>query len=99
MKYLPVGSKVIVSVLDKEDEKIGSIIIPGSVNAELMYGKIEAVSDDLTEIFTPFQTILFPKGAGVGQLIDGKAHLWLRSDEIWGIEMAQKVVQDKGDNL
>lgn len=92
MNKLPLGGRIIISPIEKKEEKIGSIVIPGTANAELLYGKVEAVSPDLSNIYKKDDIVLYPKGAGSGQIIDGKAHLWLRADpdslntEVWGIE-------------
>jgi len=92
MNKKPVNDKIIVSLIDKKEEKIGSMVIPGTVNAELLLGKAVAVSphiiDPVTKepVYKVGDVVIYPKGCGVGQLINGKPHLWLRNDEIWGIE-------------
>lgn len=104
MNKIPVGDKIIVSLIDKKDEKIGSVIIPGTANADLRYGKVEAVSQELKEIYGVGDIVIYPNKSGVGQLIEGKPCLWLRAMpmttdvEVWGIEKDHSVV-DKGDDL
>ena len=92
MNKIPLGDKILVSVIDKQEEKIGSVIVPGTANAELRLGKVEAVSPQLKDVYNVGDVVLFPKGCGVGQYVDGKPHLWLRAmpmttdTEVWGIE-------------
>jgi co-chaperonin GroES (HSP10) len=101
----PVGDKIIISLMDKKEEKIGSVIVPGTANAELLYGKIEAVSNELKEVYKVGDIAIYPKGCGVGQLIDGKPHVWLRAlplandTEVWGYEKEENISKDKEDSL
>lgn len=90
MNKTPVNDKIIVLPLERKEEKIGSVVIPGTTNAELSVGRVAAVSDKLKDIFNVDDNVIYPSRSGVGQIIDGKAYLWLRADEIWGIESADK---------
>jgi co-chaperonin GroES (HSP10) len=86
----PVGTKILVSAIEKQEEKIGSILIPGTANAELSYGKIEAVSESISDVFEVGQTVLFPSGKGAVQYVGGLPYIWLDANpdlsEVWGIE-------------
>jgi len=96
MNKMPVNDKIIVSLIQQKEEKIGSVVIPGTANAELLTGKAEAVSphiiDPITKdpVYKVGDIIIYPKGCGVGQLINGIPHVWLRNDEIWGIDKPEK---------
>lgn len=87
----PVGNKVLISPLPKEEEELNSgIIIPESVNAELREGLIVEVSDSVKDLYEIGQTVLYYYGKGVGQVFNGKAYLWLNTEphleEVWGIK-------------
>jgi|ADGO01.1.fsa_nt_gi Co-chaperonin GroES (HSP10) len=79
------GNRLLVEPISKKEEKVGSIIIPGTANANLQSGKIVAVSIEL-ENFQVGETVLFPEGCGTGDMIGGKSYLWLQATEIWAIE-------------
>ena len=82
----PIGNKLLVKPLIRKDEKVNSIVIPGVANSELSRASVAAISQDLEKVYSISDTILYPSKAGVGQLISGEPHIWLRGDEIWGIE-------------
>jgi co-chaperonin GroES (HSP10) len=85
MKINPVGKKILVKPSKIDDEVIGSVILPGVANAKLSRGVVVEVSDELSSLYKSKDIILFPEKSGVGQFYNGQPHLWLRSDEIWGI--------------
>lgn len=89
----PVGDKVLVFPLPKVEEKLDSgIIQAASVNAELSEGKVVAVSSELSKFYKVDDIVLFPAKSGVGQILEGKAHLWIRNDEIWGVKNKAEAV-------
>lgn len=79
------GNRLLVKPLSKEEETVGSLIIPGTANADLQRGEIVAVSDELTH-FKPGEIVLYPQGCGTGHMISGTSYLWLQATEIWAIE-------------
>jgi len=90
MKILPVGTKLIVLPLPREDEQLESgIFIPGTANANLMRGEVIAVSNEISNLYKKGDVILYPEKKGVGFIQDNKAYLWLDAEtnlsEIWGI--------------
>lgn len=87
MSIKPVGNKIIVFPLEKKEEKLGGIVIPGTANADLMEGEVLEVSDEISNKCKIGDVVLYPSKCGVGTVFNGKPSLWLRytEDEIWGI--------------
>ena len=81
----PRGNKIIAEPIEKKEEKIGSLFIPGTVNVNLSYARIVAVTEDTEHTFKVGETIMYPsEGAGLGQMIKGKHYIWFQLGEIWG---------------
>lgn len=78
------NSRLIVKPRPKQEEKIGSVVVPGSANAELSEALVVKIADELKGIADVGGIVIYPSGAGVGQLIEGEPHLWLKIDDIWG---------------
>lgn len=90
MKISPVGTKLLIIPIAKEDETLDSgIIMAASTNAELNTGKVVAVSSQISDLYKEGDVILYPSKKGVGIVLDGKPHLWLDAEpslgEIWGL--------------
>jgi co-chaperonin GroES (HSP10) len=86
-KIQPVGDKILVLPIEKKEEKMESgLIEAATANAELSRGKVVAVSDELQNIYSEGDMVLHPSRCGIGQYMNGAQHLWLRNDEVWGIE-------------
>lgn len=90
----PVGQKVLVLPLKKQEEKVNEtseIILAETVNANLSEGIVEAVGESVSKIYKKGDKVLFPSGAGAGQFLNGKHYLWLDGGDdkvlsnIWGI--------------
>lgn len=90
MNITPVGAKLLVRPLPKEDEVLDSgIIMPGVANANLMRGEVVAVSSQIKELYKIGDVVLYPEKKGTAQVINQVAHLWLDTEpnlnEVWGI--------------
>lgn len=88
---IPVGTKLIVHPLPKKDEELASgIIVSSAANAELLEGEVVAVSQQIANLYSVGDVVLYNARKGVGQIFNGKAYLWLDSEthreEIWGIK-------------
>lgn len=81
----PVGNKIIAHPVEKQEEMIGSIIVPTTVNVRLQYAEVVVVTDEVEHKYKPGDIIMFPEGAGIGQMIKGEFYLWFQIPEIWGI--------------
>jgi chaperonin GroES len=99
----PVGNKILVLPIEKKEEVIGAIIIPGTVNAQLQEGEVVAVSDQVKDLYKKGDIVLYAEKKGVAQLIKNKPHLWLDTEpnlgEIYGIVTPEVYHVDNGDNL
>jgi chaperonin GroES len=92
MKFKPLGDRVLVKPLEKE-EKVGSIIIPDTAKEKPQEGKIEAVGpgkiDDsgknIAMNVKKGDTVLYGKYSGTEVKIDGKEYLIMHEDDILGI--------------
>jgi len=80
----PQGDRLLVSPFKRKEEKLGSLHIPATANADLDTGEIIAVSPDLLG-YNVGDIICFPAKTGVGQLIAGTPCLWLTQRDIWGV--------------
>ena len=78
------GGRIIVKVLEKQEEQIESIVIPKSANADLTEGLVVMVDNDIEKYIKKGDIVVFPTGSGVGQFIDNKPHLWLSPNDVWG---------------
>lgn len=89
MRIKPEGRKLLVLPLESKEENIGGIIIPESVaTADLKRAEVVEVSDELSNKYKQGDIVLYPSRCGLGQIYNGKPHLWLREEqqEIWGVE-------------
>ena len=80
----PVGDKIIVKPFKRKEEKLNSIVIPKTANADLSVGEVIAVSDDINSIEVG-NIVTYPSNGGVGQLLNGDPCLWLTHSVIWGV--------------
>lgn len=87
MKIQPVGSKLLILPLPKKEYKLESIVIAATANGELSEGQVVEVSETLKEVYPIGCKVLYPESVGIGQIYNGKPHLWLDSslDQVWGI--------------
>ena len=85
LPIIPVGNKLLAEPIEKQEEKIGSLIIPSTVNMNLLYAKVVAISEEAGYTFKVGDTIIFPEGSGVAQMVAGKTYYWFQTPEIWGI--------------
>lgn len=79
----PEGNRLIVNPMRKKEEKLKSLVIPETANAELSVGEVIVASADTK--YKPTEIVTFPAKAGLGQFINGNPCLWLSADEIWGV--------------
>lgn len=89
-KVQPIGNKLIVLPLERKEEKIDSIIIPETANADLIEGKVIEAAKEFEHLLKPGDVVVFSKGSGVGQFYNGKPHIWLRVDEVWATVESDK---------
>jgi len=87
MNIKPVGNRLIVLPLPRKEESLDNgLVLPESANADLAIGKVVEVPNSLNELYKENDIVLFPSKSGVGQMYNGKPHLWINAEtEIWGI--------------
>ena len=88
MTIKPQGNRIIVKKIDKPEFITSSNII--AVSNELGYGEVMEFSPTFENIYSKGDIVIFPQGAGMGELYNGQQCLWLNgfgaSDgDIWGI--------------
>lgn len=100
MSNLPdylLGGRIIAKPIKQEEETLASgVIIPETANANIEAATVVKVDKDITAYVNVGDTVLFAKGSGQGQLINGEPHLWLSVNELWGgVTSPLSVVKDK----
>ena len=78
------GGRMIVKPIEKQEEKVGDVIIPSTANAALAEASVIKIDPAIAEYVRVGDTVIFEEGQGQGQLIDGVPHLWLGVNQIWG---------------
>jgi co-chaperonin GroES (HSP10) len=98
MSNLPdylLGGRIIAKPIEQKEEKVGHVIIPSTANTDLEAATVVKVDKDITAYVNVGDTVLFAKGSGLGQLINGEPHLWLTVNELWGgVTSPLSVVKD-----
>lgn len=84
-KIKPQGDKLIVLPIEKtENHKTqGGIEL---VDFELNEGKVIEVSEHLSNVYSQGDIIVYPKNVGLSLSYQGRPHIWVRNDEVWGIK-------------
>lgn len=100
----PLGSKLLVLPITGEEDYIteGNIVV---VDTELSRAVVVEVGADVTNVFKKGDVVIFPKSRGTSKHYQGKPHLWIDGQpvnsggDVWGLEVEEKPVIDKGDSL
>ncbi len=93
MKMIPLGDRVIVRLLEKEEQKKGGIIIPDTAKESPQEGEVIAVGkgrrtntgDRMEPEVKKGDRVLFGKYAGNEISIDDAKYLVMKEDEILAI--------------
>lgn len=81
----PLGDKLLVQPIKKKERMIGSIIEAQTANAQLEEGTVLLISADQEPVFKVGEVVLYPTGAGVGEMRSGVWCRWLSTIEVWAI--------------
>jgi co-chaperonin GroES (HSP10) len=81
----PIGNKFIVLPSEKKEEVSGSIIVPETANANLSEGVVVEATVEFEHLVKKGDRVVFSTGSGVGYFYQGKPHIILQINEIWGI--------------
>lgn len=86
----PEGNKILVKLLEQEEEKVGGIIIPDLVNVVLRKGKVVRASLDWEKHFPAGTEVYFPEKKGTGWVYGGEQYVYLDcnpdKEEIWSTD-------------
>ncbi len=93
MKLKPLGDRVIIKVLEKEDKTSSGIVLPDKAKEKPQEGEVKAVGDgrildDGTRVQMDVKvgdTVIFSKYAGSEIKLDGEEYLILRQDDILAV--------------
>lgn len=92
---VPVGDKLLILPIQKQDITLESNLIIGE--SDLEKGIVISVAKEVNFKLNPFgesidpgDTVYFPEGKSPGIMIDGKPHLWMQLSDIWGIEKSKE---------
>jgi len=79
------NGRLIVEPLKKKEETINGVIVAESVNAELSEGVVVAVADNIKDVLSVGENVLYPTASGSGQWFNNKACIWLTIADVWGV--------------
>lgn len=93
MKLKPLGDRVLVKALEKEEEKVGGIIIPDTAKDKPQEGLIESVGPGKLNDKGEKQPmnlkvgdkVLFGKYSGTEIKVDNVEYLIMHEDDIFGV--------------
>ena len=93
MKLKPLGDRVIIKVLEKEEKTSSGIVLPDKAKEKPQEGEVKAVGDgrildDGTRVQMDVKvgdTVIFSKYAGSEIKLDGEEYLILRQDDILAV--------------
>ena len=89
MKIKPLDDRVLIELVEEQEEKVGSIIIPDTAKEKPRMGKVVAVGtdEDLQEKIKVGDKVIFSKYSGDEVKIDNKEYLIVqRSDNLATVE-------------
>lgn len=82
----PLGSRVLVEVLDQENVTASGLVIPDTAKAKQQRGVVVAVGDDQDLIkVKPGETVLFPQYTGTELSLDGRDYLVIDATELLAV--------------
>ena len=85
MNIEPLGSRVLIQILQPEDRTKSGIFIPTTAQEKPQQGKVLALGDKVSEDVPNLKTgdtVLFAKYTGTEIKIDGSDHLLLEANDI-----------------
>lgn len=82
----PIGSRVLIKIVQSEQKSAGGIYIPETAQEKTQEGVVLAVGDDKDEIKVKVNDkIIYDKYAGTPIKVDGEEQLILKMDDIIAI--------------
>ncbi|MDA8301209.1 MAG: co-chaperone GroES [Actinomycetota bacterium] len=85
-KVRPLGSRVLIRVLEEESVTSSGLVIPDTAKEKPQRGEVVAVGDDLESIkVTPGDTVLYPRYSGTELRVDGTDHLIIEANDLLAV--------------
>jgi chaperonin GroES len=84
VKIKPLDDRVLIELVEEQEEKVGSIIIPDTAKEKPRMGKVVAVGtdEDLQEKIKVGDKVIFSKYSGDEVKIDNKEYLIVQRSDI-----------------
>lgn len=87
---IPEGDRIIILPIEKKEEQVGSIIIPGTANADVQYGTVVAIGNEIAHKYNNGDKVIYQAKAGVGCMVGGVPHMWITLSNVWGWYSAEE---------
>lgn len=87
MKIQPIDDRLLIEVVEEEEQKVGTIIIPDTAKEKPRMGIVKAVGtdEDLKEIIKEGDKILFAKYGGDEIKIEGTEYLIVQRSDVLAV--------------
>ena len=87
MKIQPIDDRLLIEVVEEEEQRVGTIIIPDSAKEKPRMAKVVAVGtdEDLKEIFKEGDKVLFAKYGGDEIKLDNKEYIIVQRSDLLAI--------------
>jgi len=87
MKIQPIDDRLLIEVVEEEEQRVGTIIIPDSAKEKPRMAKVVAVGtdEDLKEIFKEGDKVLFAKYGGDEIKLDNKEYIIVQRSDVLAI--------------
>lgn len=85
MKFKPVGERVLVKKVEREEKTDSGIFIPDTARSDQSRAKVVAVGDSSETGVSEGDLVVFARFSGMSIKLDNEDHLVLGSDDLLGI--------------
>ncbi|MEJ2636564.1 MAG: co-chaperone GroES [Calditrichia bacterium] len=87
MKVQPIDDRLLIEVVEEEEQRVGTIIIPDTAKEKPRMGTVIAVGtdEDLKETFKEGDKVLFAKYGGDEIKLDGNDYLIVQRSDVLAI--------------
>lgn len=105
IRIQPLGSKLLVLPIEVQQENFKTEAGIEIVENEIERATVVEVGTDVKNVFKKGQIVIMPPKRGVTKIYNGKQHFLIdglphnQGGDVYGIEIEEKPVIDKGDGL
>lgn len=85
MAVKPLGSRVLIKVLEAETKTASGLYIPDTAKEKTQTGTVIAIGDDKEITVKAGQSVMYDKYAGTSVKVDGDEHLIVKNDDLIAI--------------